>query len=253
MFCGMDHVLRPPAVVAEFVHHDFIGREVGEAFRSEEQRALGELVAMGAVGKVADRAYGENELLAGMAVHKSPEEGRALRHRQPIVRELRPRSLEAVRDRLAGRIEPESPGRAEGDDDAVAILPERGRLFKDGIRILKERFRRLPCERSVMPERAVSPGSCPHLYNLICRERNPGREPCDSIADGHGIVQRPERIAQHIESRRGQSFADFIGKTTAQHGDPVMVGDGHRRRVQRDRGLEFHENKNTYFLRIFVC
>ena len=112
---------------------------------------------------------------------------------------------------------------------------------------------RLPRERRVMPERAVSPGSCPHFYNLICRERNPGREPCDSIADGYGIVQRPERIAQQIESRRGQPFADFIGKTTAQHGNPVMVGDGHRCRVQRDRGLEFHENKNTYFLRIFAC
>ena len=253
MFCGMDHVLRPPAVVTEFIHHDFVGRKVGETFRCEEQRALGQLVAVGAVGKVADRTHGEDELLAGVALHEPPEEGRALRDRQPVARELRSRPLEAVRDRLAGGVEPERPGRAQGDDDLVAAFPE-GRCFREhGVRVLKERLRRFPREGRVVPEGAVSPVTGSHLHDLVGRERHAGSEPRDGIADGHGIVQRPERVAQHIEPRRGEPSADFIGKTAAHDGDPVVVGDGHRRRVQGDGGLEFHGNKNTYFLRIFAC
>ena len=67
---------------------------------------------MGAVGQVPDRTHGEEELLLRVPADEPPEEDGRLLDRQPVARELRSRPLEAVRDRLAGSVEPERPGRA---------------------------------------------------------------------------------------------------------------------------------------------
>ena len=252
----MDHILRPPAVVAELVHHHLVGGEVGESVRSQKQSALGQLVPVGAVGEVPDRAHGEDELLVRVPADEPLQDGGRLLDRQPVARELRPRPFEAVRDGLAGggggrgvgpAHIPEGPGGPQGDDDLVASLPE-GRCFRErGVRVRQERLRRLPRERRVVPERAVAPVAGSHLDDVVGRERHAGGEPRGGIADGHGIEQRPERVAQHIEPRRGQPSADFIGKTAAHDGNPVVVRNGHRRRVQGDGSLEFHRNKITHF------
>ena len=124
LFCGMDHIFRPPAVVAEFVHHDFVGGEVGETFRGEQQGALGQLVPMRAVSQMPDGADGEDELLVRGSSDNALEDGGSLFDRQPVARELGSGTLEAVGNGFAGLVGSESPGRSEGDDDLVAFFPE---------------------------------------------------------------------------------------------------------------------------------
>ena len=211
------------------------------------------MVTVGAVGQVADRADGKDELLLRVPADEALQDGRRLLDGQPVARELRPRLLEAIRDGLAGLVEPEGPGGAEGDNDLVAGLPEGRCIREHGVRVLQELLRRFARERRVVPERAEPPIAGSHLYDLVRGERHAGSEPRGGVADGNGIVQRPERVAKHVEPRRGEPSADFIGKTAAHDGDLVVIRNGHRRRVQRDGSLEFHGNKNTYFLRIFAC
>jgi hypothetical protein len=63
---------------------------------------------------------------------------------------------------------------------------------------------------------------------------------CNGVSDGHRVVERPKRVRQDPEPGCGQSPADFIGKTTAQHNDTVTIRNGHRRGIQGNGGLKLH-------------
>ena len=82
--CGwMAHVFRVEAVVTKFVHDDLVCREIvryvewshaeiyrkscHEFFDAEQEGGLADLVFMGSILEMADRADREDELLAGAA------------------------------------------------------------------------------------------------------------------------------------------------------------------------------------------
>ena len=63
----MNHVVGVKAVVAQFVYHDFVTREVfGARFiNGELERCLGKAVFMGAVGHVPERRNGKDDADVG--------------------------------------------------------------------------------------------------------------------------------------------------------------------------------------------
>ena len=74
-FRQMNHVVIIEAVIAQFVHHDFVAREVIDAcgnllqglFYAEQNRRLGKVVPMSAIAHVPNRRYGKDD--ANVAIH----------------------------------------------------------------------------------------------------------------------------------------------------------------------------------------
>lgn len=70
---GMEHVLGVEAVVAQFVHHELVGRKVGrpqlaaQPVGSEQERRLGQLALVVAILAVADGTDGDDDLHVGAA------------------------------------------------------------------------------------------------------------------------------------------------------------------------------------------
>ena len=132
----VDEVLGVETVVAELVEKDLERGEITDPVRvtaaervgGEDEGRLGDGIALRAVGKVAARAHGEEEILAGVSVDDAVEDaGRGVRI-EPVADELGRRPLEAVGDGFPRFYSFETPCSAEGYNDFCRLLPEGGSL-----------------------------------------------------------------------------------------------------------------------------
>ena len=135
------HVFSIEAIVTKLVHYDFIsGKVVGKvewlqaevdrtSFQKlldpEKQGRLADLVAMGSVLEVADRAYGEDELLGSTLDKSVPDTGDFpqsigyIIDVQSVTHEFLRDMFETVGYSNPGFQMPEAPARSERDDDLV--------------------------------------------------------------------------------------------------------------------------------------
>ena len=115
--------------------------------------------------------------------------------------------------------------------------------------MLQEGLRRLPCEGGMVRKGADKARAGTHFHAILRGERGGGGEAAERVADGYGIVQRPEGVDADPEAVVGQAAAGFIGEAAADREDAVVLGEESGGGAEPDRRLESDGHGHPFFVR----
>ena len=241
----MAHVFRIESVVAKLVHDDLVCREIvcniershaqidrkpcHKLFNAKQQSGLADLVFMGSILEMTDRADCEYELLLDASFSRAAKVDYSLQcrndflARQAQTHEVGCRLLEAVRYDALGSPVLETPACSEGYDDLIAFHKMISGCLQGRICVGDELFACLACERCVMTERAPSRVACSDLYAVFHAEWGTADQALDAVENGHRVVQCAERIDAYVESESFELSADVVGKAASEHHDLVAI------------------------------
>ena len=235
----MEHVIGIETVVAELVHHDFVGREIfapvmedgAEPVSGKQQGGLADLIAVRPILEMSDRADSQDEAFssdAGSLVRTVvPDDFRqgldGVLGFHAFSDELAGIPLETVGDNDVSGYVSVAPAGAEGYHDFVAAVPEVGCLMEPVVGIFKEGLGISSCKGSVMAERADQSGPAAHGLAVFHGEFTAVREPGEGIADRLRVVQGAEWIDAYIEAKGRHLCPYIVGKAAAEYHDSVFV------------------------------